>query len=119
IAGAIASADFVNWDDTRMLKTGCGFRFATKTFHVRFCSPMAQADDLECHGAVETLLPGTINDALAAAADFLQQFIIAEIAEHPSRRRCFLLVACSHTPIPASVAGPGYTSIAEQAKPHL
>ena len=39
----------------------------------------------KCDGAVETFLPRAINYALTAAADFLQQFVIAQVSKHLRR----------------------------------
>src|SRR5215471_19306212 len=56
VARAVALAYFVNGNDTRMLQTSCCLSFATKTFQMRFGSPMAQADHFEGNGTVETFL---------------------------------------------------------------
>jgi hypothetical protein len=90
VARLIALAHFINRDNGWMLETGGGFRFATETFEVRLRGPMPQADDLECNRAVETFLPRAINHALTAAADFLLQFVIAEISQHLCPPRCFV-----------------------------
>ena len=49
---------------------------------MRFRGPLAQADHFECDGAVEAFLARAINYALAASADFLQQFVIAKVSKH-------------------------------------
>src|SRR5438046_8443562 len=54
---------------------------------MRFSGPMAQANHFERNRAIETFLPGAINDALAAATDYLQQFVVAKIAECPRAAR--------------------------------
>src|SRR5215468_9307167 len=66
VTGAIALADFVNRNNPWMLETGGSFRLATETFHMRFGSPMAQANHFQCNCAVETFLAGSINHALTA-----------------------------------------------------
>ena len=81
VAGAIALADFVNGNDAWMVEAGGSFCFATKTLQMRFGGPGAQADYFECDGAIETFLTRAINYALTTPADFLQQFIVAEVSE--------------------------------------
>src|SRR6266542_988182 len=70
-----------------MLEAGSGFGFAPKALQVRFGSPRAETDNLERHDAIETLLMSTIDYALAAPADFLEQLIVAKVAEHSCRPR--------------------------------
>src|SRR4030095_11130342 len=79
----VALADFINWNDGRMIQTGSGFGLATKTFQVRFRGPLAQADHFECDGTVEAFLSRAVNYALTAPADFLQHFVINKICDHP------------------------------------
>ncbi len=45
VARAIALADFVDWNDTGMLQTGCGFGFKAKALQVRFARPLTKAND--------------------------------------------------------------------------
>ena len=45
VARAFALADFVDGNDTRMIEAGGGFRFAAKSFQVRFAGPLAKAND--------------------------------------------------------------------------
>src|SRR5439155_26926867 len=87
VAGAIALADFVNGDNAWMLKTGGGFRFATKSLQVRFRGPMTEANNPERDCAIQTFLPGAIDYALTAASDLLQQLVIATITKHVSQAR--------------------------------
>jgi hypothetical protein len=72
VASAIAFTDFINWNDAGVIQPGGGFRFATKSSHVRFRRPMTQGDDLQRYDAIETFLPGPVNIALAALTEFLQ-----------------------------------------------
>jgi hypothetical protein len=44
---------------------------------VRFGGPGTETDYLKCDSAIETFLIGAVNHALTAAADLLQQFILA------------------------------------------
>src|SRR4029077_8575506 len=79
VAGAIALADFVNWNDAGMVQSGGRFGFATESFHVRFRGPMTQGDYLQCDDAIETFLPGTVNHPLAAPTDFFEELVITEL----------------------------------------
>ena len=54
---------------------------------MRFGGPRAQADHFESDGAIETFLVRSINHALTAAADFLQQFVVAKVSQHFCRAR--------------------------------
>jgi hypothetical protein len=65
-----------------MVQAGGGFCFEAKALHVRFCCPVSETNHFERHYAVKAFLVGAINYALAAASDFFQQFVIAEILRH-------------------------------------
>src|SRR5437764_15316098 len=71
-----------------MLEAGGCFGFAAESLHMRFCGPMSQTDDLKSYRAVQTFLPRAIYNSLAAAADFLQQFVVAKIGECLCRTGC-------------------------------
>ena len=73
-----------------MFETGGGFRFTTKAFQMRFGGPMAQADHFERDDAIETLLVRAIHHTLTATADFLQQFVVAKVAQRLCLICCFL-----------------------------
>src|SRR5205807_9474442 len=92
VARAIALADFVDLDEAWMLKTGAGFRFTTEPLQVPSRASMTEADNLERDCAIQTFLPGAIDDALTAASDFFQQFVIAKITQHFSQARSTALV---------------------------
>ena len=64
-----------------MMETRRRLSLAAEAFQVRFGRAMAETNDLERHEAVQTLLAGAINDALTAATDFLQEFVIAELCQ--------------------------------------
>ena len=49
---------------------------------MRFGVPGTQADYFERDSAIETFLMGTINYALTASPDFLQQFVVANVCEY-------------------------------------
>src|ERR1700758_3114405 len=80
IARAIALADFINWNDARMVEARGGFRFQTKPLEMRFACPLAKADDFQCDCAVETFLSCPEHHALTAASNFLQQVVVAELS---------------------------------------
>src|SRR6266581_3115029 len=50
-----------------MLEARSGFRFATETLEMRFCSPVAQADHLQCHCAVRDFIFGAPGPAKRGA----------------------------------------------------
>ena len=80
IAATIALAHFVDGNDAWMFEAGGGFSFATKTLQMCVRSPRAQANDFERDGAIETFLVRSINYALTAPADFLQQFVVTKVS---------------------------------------
>src|SRR5262249_14927263 len=111
--------DVVNRNNAWMLEAGGSFRFTTETFHMRFGGPISQADHFQCYRAVETFLPGSVNHTLTAASDFLQQLIIAKIAE-PACGSCrFLCIRRLWAITNAGVTDPGYRFFGEQTKPGL
>ena len=79
VARAIAFADFVDGNDTGMIQAGGGFRFPAEALQMRVCRPMTKADDFKRDGAIQTLLACAEHHTLTATADFLKQFVIAEI----------------------------------------
>src|SRR5947208_4400400 len=101
VTGAVALSDFVNRDDARMVQAGGGFCFETKALHVCLCRPVSETNHFERHNPVQTFLSCPINDALAAASDFFEQFVIAEIFQHPRnrwfKRLVIFVVACGKT----------------------
>src|SRR5438034_10353580 len=98
-----------------MLEAGSGFRFATETLQMRFCSPVAQADHLQCHCAVKAFLARAVNYALTAPTDFLQQFVIAKVGEHLCAIR-FLSSLRKWLAWRVGVIDPGYRVVREQIK---
>ncbi len=79
VAETVALANFVNWDYTRMVKSGGRFCFSTETFQVRFRGPPAQANHFERDSAIEAFLSGAIHYALPTAANLLEQFVISKV----------------------------------------
>src|SRR6266481_2965593 len=74
-----------------MFEAGGGFRFTTESLQMCFCGPMAQPDHFNRDGAIQTLLARAIHHTLTATADFLKQFVIAEVS------RCLCLSCCLRT----------------------
>jgi hypothetical protein len=62
----------MDWNDARMFETSGSFGLPAKTLQVRFGGPRTQTDHLDCHCAIETLLPGAKNNALTAPTDYFQ-----------------------------------------------
>ena len=110
-----ALADFVDGNDARMIETS-GFGFPAKTFQMRFGGPRAQANYFERDGAIETLLMSAINNTLTAPADFLQQLVVAKVAEHSCRSRGFLSIRCSRAIVAAGATDSGHNFVVEQTK---
>src|SRR5512132_859931 len=57
VAGAVALAHLVDGYNPRMFETSGSFGLSAKTLQVGFSSPRTHANHLECHCAIETLLP--------------------------------------------------------------
>ena len=98
-----------------MIEAGGGFRFATKTLQMRFGGPMAEADHFECDGAVQTFLPRAINYALAAAADFLQEFVIAKVSKHSWLLRGAFFIALLASGV--ALVRPGDSRLRDRPRP--
>src|SRR5882724_7183580 len=78
---AIVLADFVNGHYVRMLKLGRRLGLGAEPLHVRSAGQLPGQNHLHRDGAVETDLSRAIDHAHAAAGDFFQEFVIAEIAD--------------------------------------
>jgi hypothetical protein len=72
----------MNGNDKWMIEAGSGFRFAAKALQMRFGGLRAQAFDFERDGAIETFLMRSVDYALTASANFLQQFVVAKVLQH-------------------------------------
>src|SRR4029077_141563 len=93
---AITLAYLIDGNDSWVLEAGGSFGLAAESFQVRFGGPRAQSKQFERDRTVQTFLMSAIHHALAAPANFFQQFIITEVSEHS---RGSLPVRCSHTTI--------------------
>ena len=84
-------ADLMNGNDIRVLKAGhCLSLDAETPYHV-FTGELPEKEHFDGNDPVEADLPGFINDAHAAPADFAEQFVITEIANGAIfRRRVFI-----------------------------
>ena len=108
-------ADFVDGDDVGVVELGSGFGFAAEAGQVGPRGGGAGEDDLEGDDAVEAFLPGAIDDAHAAAAEFFEQFVIVETLRDAAHAACFhwrLIVAAAeffsergHGPKVAKIGG--------------
>jgi len=74
-------ADFVERHDVRMIQASGGLGFGVKASHLRIAGQQSGANHLHGDDAVEADLAGAIDDAHAAGSKFLQQFVVAEVAE--------------------------------------
>ena len=88
VTRAVALPHLVNWNNSGMIQTRSGFGFPSKALQMRVSSPTPQANDLERYCPVETFLPPAIDHTLAAATDFLQQFVVAKVGERLWWTRC-------------------------------
>ena len=81
----VVFADLVDRHDMRMIQVRGGLGLGAKPLHVAAGGEVAGEDHLERHRAVERHLPRLVDDPHAAPGDLLQQFVVAEVADH--RRR--------------------------------
>src|SRR5262245_43889857 len=79
----------MDWNDTRVFETSGSFGLPAKTLQVRLGGPRAEANHLECHCTIETLLPGAKYHALTAPADDFQQFVITQLSQRVRNPACF------------------------------
>ena len=80
----VEQADFVHGDDVGMLQPAGRLNFGAGSAAGRLAlARSAGQDHLEGDDAVELDLPGLVDDAHAAAAEFVEQFVFAEA---PARR---------------------------------
>jgi hypothetical protein len=60
-----------------VIEAGSGFSFEAEALEVRWCGPLAKANNFYGNNAIETLLSGPKYHALTAPTDFLEQLIVA------------------------------------------
>ena len=78
-------ADLVDGDDVRVLEPGGGLGLGAEPGAVGVGRQVRLADHLQRDDPVEALLPGLVDDAHAAAAEFLEQLEVAELARQGGR----------------------------------
>ena len=78
---ALMHAHFVDGHDVRVLQGRSRRGFSAKAVDGILSREVARQNELHRHDAVEAALPRAIHDTHAAAGDFLQQLVIAEIVE--------------------------------------
>ena len=84
-------ADLVDGDDVRVLEPRGGLGLGAEPGAVRVGGEVRFADHLQRDDAVQALLPGLVDDAHAAAAEFFEQLEVAELA-----RQCGAPPATAH-----------------------
>jgi hypothetical protein len=82
---SLVLADLVNGDDVRVVELGGRLRLAAKSVHLVCGGELSGEDHLQRYDAVEAALPRFVDDAHAAAGDFLQQLVVAEIGDGAER----------------------------------
>jgi hypothetical protein len=78
---ALVLADLVDRDDIRVRKAGRRLGFSLEALDRVRRRHCAGADELERDDAVEAHLPRLEDHAYATACDFLEQFVITEVAQ--------------------------------------
>ena len=81
VALIIALTDLVNGNNAWVLKAGRSLSFPAKALQMRFRGPSSQTNYFERDDAIETFLMSAINNTLAAAANFLQQLVVAKLGQ--------------------------------------
>ena len=84
---AVVFADLEDLHDVRMLQAGDRLGLGAEAGHVPFAGVFTGQDHLQGHEAVELALPGLVDDAHTAAAQFLQQFVVADVTDFRAQRR--------------------------------
>ncbi len=74
-------ADFMDGDDGRMAQAGGGAGFRVESDDVQLAGQDPSADHLDGDEAIEADLAGPVDDPHAAAVDFLEEFVVAEIPD--------------------------------------
>ena len=78
---AVMLADLVDGDDIRVLQVGRGFGLAQKACDLVRTGQGAGADHFEGHVPIQVRLPGLPDHAHAAAGDFFEKLVVAEILQ--------------------------------------
>ncbi len=84
---AVVFADLEDLHDVRVLQAGDRFGLGAEAGYLPFAGVFAGQDHLQGHQTVELALPGLVDDAHAAAAQFVQQFVVADVTDFRAQRR--------------------------------
>ncbi len=76
----LVRANFVDGDDVCVLQTGGRRRFRAEPLGQVLARLVAEQEHLHCDNAAKALLPRLVNDPHAAAGDFFEQFVVAEVS---------------------------------------
>lgn len=78
---ALVLADLVDGDDVRVVEVGGGLGLGAEALDLGVAGEAAGENHLEGDGAVEADLPCPPHHAHAAARDFLEQLVVAEVTD--------------------------------------
>ncbi len=81
VLDAVVLTDFIERHDVGVVQVGGGLRLDAEPLDEFGRGQAAGQDHLEGDKTVQTDLPGLVDHAHGAAGDFLDQFVIAEIAQ--------------------------------------
>ncbi len=84
---AAVFADLEDLHDVGVLQACNRFALGAEAGQFPFAGIFAGQDHLEGHQAVELALPGLVDDAHAAAAQLLQQFVVADVTDFRAQGR--------------------------------
>ena len=76
----VVLADFEDRDDPRMVEFGRRLGLGIEPFDVTVVGKLPGQNHFQSHDPVEVYLPGLENDSHAATGDFVQQLVVAEVA---------------------------------------
>ncbi len=105
IALAVVLAHLVDRHDAGVVEQGDRLGLVLEPEQVGVIGQHAGLDHLECDGPVEVDLPSLVDDAHAAAAQLLEELVVAEVADGRAARQVGLARAASGCP--GRVAGVG------------
>jgi len=88
-------ADFIEWNDVRMIEAGDGFGFGMEALDFVLAPDLIPANHLQRHHAIVLTLAGLVNDAHSAHAEFFQELVLTEAPRQ--------LAAFSGRVLPASI----------------
>ena len=74
-------ADLEDGHDARMVQVGGRLGLAVEALHFGLVGELAGENHLQCDGTIEARLAGLEDDAHAAAGDFADDLVVAEVAD--------------------------------------